>query len=154
MPAQGKTFDLSAYDFQALDFQGAARAVRKMPLAGERIRRVQLSVEKSVKGEPPFRAGRRPGSVARGRGRLRRGHVHEVAERERHLAPLADAGLAESLLRFDQLHLKPPLRGSKNHSKQRLCFGIIWPFMIDSRACDNIPRRGENFSASVDIDYR
>src|SRR5882724_13692299 len=57
IPAQGKTFDLPAHDFQALDFQGAARAVRYMPLAGERIRRVQLSVEKSVEGESPFRAG-------------------------------------------------------------------------------------------------
>src|SRR6266404_2687404 len=108
IPAEGKAFDLPAHDFQALDFQGAARAARKVPLAGERIRRVQLSVEKSVKGESPFRAGRSPNSAAFGRRRLHHSHVYEVAERKRHLAPLADAGLAERLLRFDQLHLKPP----------------------------------------------
>jgi hypothetical protein len=144
MPAQGKAFDLPAHDFQVFDFQGTALALPQVLLADERIGRVQLSVEKGMEDEFPFPAD--PSRTSAVPGRLRRGHVHEVAEREHHLAPLADAGLAESLLRFDQLHLKPPLRGSKNPSKQRLCFGIIWPLTIDSRACDNIPKRAKNLS--------
>jgi hypothetical protein len=110
VPAQGKPFDLPAYGFQVFDFPGTTGASRQMPLADERIRRVQLSIEKSVQSEPPFRASSKPASTARGRRkRLRYGHVHQVTERERRLATFVDAGLAENLLRFDQSHFKPLL---------------------------------------------
>lgn len=98
MPAHGEAFDFPSHGFQILYFLGTPLALRQVLLARERICRVQFFVEKRMKNEFPFCAGANRARTALGRGRLDRGHAHEVAKREHPLISLADGGFAESLL--------------------------------------------------------
>jgi hypothetical protein len=92
-PTHGGTSDFPSHGFQIFHFNRATLALPKVLLAGQRIWRVQFSVEKSVEHELPIRTGTGRTRAACGRRRPDHCHAYHVAEPERQPA----AGLTMTL---------------------------------------------------------
>jgi hypothetical protein len=82
-PPKGRTREFQSHGFQTFQFCGATLASLKMLFAGQGIRRVQLSVEKRMKYQFPFRTGTTRTHAGCGHRRRDHGNAHPVAERKR-----------------------------------------------------------------------